>query len=264
MKQQILSHLPGDFPWQVHWFDTIDSTNDRAKAMAESGAPHGTVLIAGQQDKGRGRMGRSFSSPAGCGIYLSVILRPGCQAQQLMHLTCSAGVAMCDAVESVTGQRPGLKWINDLVMNGRKLGGILTELSVAPQTGMVRYAIVGIGLNCKQAPLDFPPEIRDIAISLETATGCCIDNAKMAAAMIAALFRMDQQLLSQQGKILSQYARDCVTIGKEIMVYKGEQSYPGKAVGIDSEGGLLVTFPDGTTQSVNSGEVSVRGMYGYL
>ena len=264
MKQNILSHLPGDFPWQVHWFDSIDSTNTRAKAMAEADAPHGTVLIAGQQTGGRGRMGRSFSSPAGQGIYLSVILRPDCQAQQLMHLTCSAGVAMCDAVESVTGQRPGLKWINDLVLHHRKLGGILTELSVTPDTGLVSYAVVGIGLNCKQKPEDFPPEIREIAISLETATGSCINNAKMAAAMVASLFRMDQKLLTRQEEILRDYARDCVTLGKDIIVHNADASYPGKAVGIDADGSLLVTLPDGSTQTVNSGEVSVRGLYGYL
>lgn len=264
MQPNIQSHLPEDFPWQVHWFDTIDSTNDRAKAMAENGAPHGTVLIAGHQTNGRGRMGRSFSSPAGQGIYLSVILRPNCRAEQLMHLTCSAGVAMCDAVELVTGHRPGLKWINDLVMRNRKLGGILTELSVAPDTGLVTYAVIGIGLNCKQTPENFPPEIRDIAISLETAVNHPVDTAKMAAAMVDSLFRMDQQLLTQQAQILAAYRQDCITIGKNILVHRADSTIPGKAVDIDEQGGLLVSFPDGTMRAVSSGEVSVRGMYGYV
>lgn len=263
MKQSILSHLSGDFPWQVHWFPTIDSTNDRAKAMAAQGAPHGTVLLAGHQTQGRGRMGRTFSSPEGMGIYLSVILRPGCHAEGLMHLTCAAGVAMCDAVQAVTGYRPGIKWINDLVTQGKKLGGILTELSVDPATGLVRYAIIGIGINCKQAQRDFPDDIRDMAISLETATGKPVDTAALAAAMIRSLQEMDTRLLTQQAAILSRYKGDCITLGKEIVLLRGDEKRYGTAVDIEPDGALRVSYPDGTTEAVSSGEVSVRGMYGY-
>ena len=105
MKEHVLQLLPGDFPWgeQLLFFDMVDSTNTLAKKLAAEGAPEGTVLIANSQTGGRGRMGRSFHSPAGTGIYLSVILRPGRPAEDLMHLTCAAGVAMCDAIESVTG-----------------------------------------------------------------------------------------------------------------------------------------------------------------
>ena len=261
MKQSILSHLPGDFPWQVHWFNTIDSTNEQAKIMAKQGAPHGTVIIAGHQSKGKGRMGRSFSSPEGMGIYLSVILRPACRAEQLMHLTCAAGVAMCDAIESVTGYRPGIKWINDLVAEGKKLGGILTELSIDPQSGVVQYAIVGIGINCCQCRADFPEDIRDIAISLKTATGQAVEPAVFAAAMIQSLEKID---LSAKAEILTAYQKDCITIGKEIVLLRSDEKCYGTAVGIDNDGALLVTFPDGTTQAVNSGEVSIRGMYGYV
>lgn len=261
MKQDILSHLPGDFPWQVHWFNTIDSTNDRAKTMAAQGAPHGTVLIAGHQTKGRGRMGRSFSSPEGMGIYLSVILRPACRAEQLMHLTCAAGVAMCNAVEAATGYRPGMKWINDLVANGKKLGGILTELSVDPKSGMVQYAIIGIGINCSQTQADFPADIRDIAISLESVTGQKVEPAVLAAAMLRCLQKLD---LAAKEEILAAYKKDCITLGKEIVVLQNEEKRYGIAIGIDKDGSLLVTFRDGTTQAVNSGEVSIRGMYGYV
>lgn len=264
MKQSILSHLPGDFPWQVHWFDTIDSTNDRAKAMAIQDARHGTVLIAGHQEKGRGRMGRTFCSPKGQGVYLSVILRPDCYARELMHLTCAAGVAMCNAVESVTGYRPGIKWINDLVADSKKLGGILTEMSIDPASGLVQYAIVGIGINCCQRPEDFPDDIRDTAISLESVTGQAADSSALAAAMIRSLQAMDQQLLSAQAEIMATYQADCITIGKEILLLRGEETSYGTAIGIDKDGALLVSFPDGTTKTVNSGEVSVRGMYGYV
>ena len=264
MKNTILSHLPGDLPWQVQWFNTIDSTNDRAKVMAQNGAPHGTVLVAGHQTKGRGRMGRSFSSPEGKGIYLSVILRPKRPVRELMHLTCAAGVAMCDAVESTIGLRPGIKWINDLVVNGKKLGGILTELSIAPGTDLVQYAIIGIGINCTQTPDEFPEEIRDIATSLLTATGKAPDMGRLAAAMIQSLYEMDSGLQQQKTPLMDAYRKDCVTLGAEVVVLKNDKKRYGSALDIDPEGGLLVQFRDGSRETVNSGEVSVRGMCGYV
>lgn len=264
MKNTILSHLPGDFPWQVQWFDTIDSTNDQAKIMARNGTPHGTVLVAGHQSKGRGRMGRSFSSPEGKGIYLSIILRPNCAAGQLMHLTCAAAIAMCDAVESTTGLRPGIKWINDLVVNEKKLGGILTELSMVPGSNRVQYAIVGIGINCSQAQEDFPEEIRHIATSLLTAAGKAPERSELAAAMIRALHQMDAGLLTQKDAVMAAYRQDCITLGKQIVVLRGDQKRYGTAIDIESDGGLLVQFDDESRQTVNSGEVSIRGMYGYV
>lgn len=264
MKNMILSHLPGTFPWQVHWFDTIDSTNTQAKEMARSGAPHGTVLIAGHQTQGRGRMGRSFSSPKDMGIYLSVILRPDCAAEQLMHLTCAAAVAMCDATENSAGIRPGIKWINDLVVNKKKLGGILTELSIAPGSDRVDYAVIGIGINCGQTPEDFPEEIRSIATSLLQITGKVPDRSALAAAMIHALMDMDSKLLQQQDAIMDSYRKNCITLGKEVVVLRGDEKRYGTALDVDYCGGLLVQFTDGSQESVNSGEVSVRGMYGYI
>ncbi|MBQ6840459.1 MAG: biotin--[Oscillospiraceae bacterium] len=138
MKQKILQKIPTECPWRdtLYWYDTIDSTNTQAKLLAQQGAPHGTVLIAGEQTGGRGRLGRTFESCAGMGVYLSVILRPNCAAEALMHLTCAAGAAMCEAVENVSGIRPGIKWINDLVVKKKKLGGILTELSVNPKPAL--------------------------------------------------------------------------------------------------------------------------------
>ncbi len=263
MKHKILSHLPGDLPWQVQYFDSISSTNDHAKHLAAQGAPHGTVLIADHQTGGRGRMGRSFSSPAGLGIYLSVILRPNCRACEIMHLTCAAAVAMCEAVHEATGFRPGVKWINDLVAGGRKLGGILTELSVTPDNGRVNYAIVGIGINCHQTPADFPENIRDIAISLETATGQSVDRCRLGAAMVKALWEMDKKLLTHKTSVMAAYKKSCVTLGKDVLLHRGEQTLQGTATDMDADGGLLVRLPDGSVTAVNSGEVSVRGLYGY-
>ena len=262
MKNKILSHLPGDFPWQVHWYHSIDSTNTRAKVLARDGAPHGTVLIAGQQTAGRGRMGRSFTSPSGLGLYFSLILRPACRAEELMHLTCAAGIAACHAVEEVTGYRPGIKWINDLVANNKKLGGILTELSVDAGTGLVNYAIIGIGINCNHTADDFPAELQDIALSLRTVTGKSVDIAALAAALIQQLKSMDSLLLTDRGAIMETYRKNCVTLGRQVKVI-GQETREATALNIDDEGGLIVRYSDGSIATVSSGEVSVRGLFGY-
>lgn len=266
MIQSILTYLPADFPWMhsIQYFTTIDSTNTFAKSLAAQGAPHGTVLIAGQQTGGRGRMGRSFHSPEGMGIYLSVILRPNCRAADLMHLTCAAGVAMCSAVENAAGIRPGIKWTNDLVYGRRKLAGILTELGLSPR-GTVDYAVIGIGINCCQTESDFPEDIRGIAGSLASVTGENIDRAKVAAALMDALYRMDQCLLTDQVSIIERYRRDCITLGQAVSVVRADGTvHHGTALDIDEEGALLVRFVDGHNEFVTSGEVSIRGMYGYL
>ena len=253
-------------PWQdsLLWFDTIDSTNTRAKELAAQGAPHGTVLIADHQTGGRGRLGRSFHSPAGTGIYMSLILRPNCPPSELMHLTCAAAVAACDGVEAACGIRPGIKWTNDLVFGKRKLAGILTELALSPD-GTVCHAVIGIGINCCQTEADFPEDIRQIAGSLHTVTGQKIDRAKVAAALLDELYRMDQLLLTDQKSIMDRYRANCITLGREISLVKADGSTRhGTALDIDEAGGLVVSFADGTCETVTSGEVSVRGMYGYV
>lgn len=266
MKETILSHLSSRYPWKehFHWLEETDSTNDRLKEMARQGAPHGTVLIADRQSGGHGRMGRSFHSPGGVGIYFSILLRPQCRPGELMHLTCATAVAMCEAVEKAAGFRPGIKWTNDLVYKKRKLGGILTELGLSSK-GTADYAIIGIGINCCQKEADFPPEIRTIAGSLSMVTGKKIDRSTVAAAMMEALYEMDKLLLNHKKEILEQYRRDCITVGQEISLLRvGEEVRHGKAIDIDEEGALVVAFSDGHTETVNSGEVSIRGMYGYL
>lgn len=265
MKQNILSNLSPEYPWadRFHWVSVTGSTNDDLKAMAKEGAPHGTVLMAGSQTGGHGRMGRSFHSPEDSGIYASILLRPGCAPTELMHLTCAVAAAMCDAVEDATGLRPGIKWTNDLVFEKRKLGGILTELGLNKK-GMVDWAIVGIGINCTQSEYDFPEDIRSIAGSLAMVTGVGIDRAKVAAAMMESLYAMSCTLFSGRFAMLRQYRRDCVTLGREVSILRGEDVTHGQAIDVDEEGALIVRYADGTVEAVNSGEVSVRGMYGYL
>ncbi len=263
MIDQLLSHLSPAHPWRdtIQYFDTIDSTNTHCKALALTDAPQGTVLIADHQTGGRGRMGRSFQSPGGMGVYMSVLLRPDCAPTELMHLTCAAAVAACDAVEQVCDIRPGVKWTNDLVIGQRKIAGILTELVHSPQ-GVC--AVIGIGINCGQQPSDFPEEIRDIAASLSMVTGQDVDRFALAAALTEALETMSRQLLTHRDAIMARYLENCITIGQDVSLLNADTVRHGHAEGVDDDGALIVRFPDGHTEAIASGEVSVRGMYGYI
>ena len=263
MIDQIKSFLPGDHPWQnqILWFDSLESTNTHAKQLARDGAPEGTVVIADHQTGGRGRLGRSFSSPAGLGIYMSVILRPDCLPEELMHLTCATGVYASLAVEKATAIIPSIKWANDLVLGNRKLGGILTEISVDPVTRKVEWAIIGIGINCSQQAEDFPDEIRDIACSLEMPPQ---NRALLIAQLICQLHTMRQELFSQKSSIMEDFCRRCITLGQRISIVRGDHAQHGKAITVGEDGALLVTLDDGQETWVSSGEVSIRGMYGYV
>lgn len=263
MLPHIQQHL-ADHPWcdRVHWYDEIGSTNDLARQMAYEGCPSGTCILAGKQTDGHGRMGRSFSSPAGMGVYLSCILRPNCKPEQLMHLTCAAAVAAADAVKDAAGIDCGIKWTNDLVVGTKKLGGILTALQIDPNTGLVSAAILGIGINCLQSKGDFPPELRDMATSLAMHTKRC-DPAVLAAALIRRLQQMDGQL-HERKQIMVSYKTRCVTMGKEVSWMAGDTLYHGTALDLDENGGLVLQLSDGTQKIAAFGEVSIRGMYGYL
>lgn len=265
MKEQILTHLSPAYPWKerLTCFTTIDSTNDQLRALAKAGAPAGTALVADHQTGGHGRRGRSFHSPEGVGVYLSLLLRPDCPPAALMHLTCAAAVALCDAVEAAAGFRPGIKWTNDLVYEKRKLGGILTEIGFNSR-GNVDWAIIGVGINCRQTIEDFPEDIREMAGSLAMVTGQDIDRAKVAAAMLEALHVMSGSLISGKEALLNRYRADCITLQRDVVLLRGDEKRYGHALDIDENGALVVRFTDGRTEAVNSGEISVRGMYGYL
>lgn len=262
MLSNIQNNLAGH-PWQdkIMWLDTIDSTNTYAKQLARSGAPEGTVVIADYQTGGRGRMGRSFSSPAGMGIYMSILLRPDCMPEDLMHLTCAAGVATGDAIFNIGKPAPNLKWANDLILHKRKLGGILTELSVNPLTRKVAWAVIGIGINCSQSEIDFPEEIRQMAISLDISPS---QRTQLIVELVRAFYNMRQHLFTTRQSIMEHFRHRCITIGQEISILRGEHVRHGKAVDIDDDGGLIVAFSDGHQETISSGEVSIRGMYGYL
>lgn len=263
MLQEIKDKLNNPWREKIQFFDTITSTNDVLKQLALQGAPEGTTLVADCQTGGRGRMGRTFLSPSGVGIYLSVLLRPNCKPTELMHLTCASASAACSAIEQTSGFRPGVKWTNDIVYNKRKLAGILTELGLN-QDGTTAYAIIGIGFNCNQQLRDFPPAIQDVAGSLKMVTGKETDRALLAAKMIEALYQMNRELISDRAGILARYRQDCITLGQEISLVRGDEIRHGKALDVDENGALVVRYEDGTIEAVNSGEVSVRGMYHYV
>lgn len=263
MKNEILSVLPGDHPWAeyLHIENCLPSTNLELKKLAETGAPQGTVVVAREQTAGRGRMGRTFHSPKDAGLYFSCLLRPACAPTELMHLTCAVGVAVCKAIEKATGVKIQIKWINDLVLGSKKLGGILTELSLSPKTGLVDYAIVGIGINCLQN--NFPEELSQIATSLLQYGSPC-SPGRLSAHLVEELEDLSRTLLSQKEAWLASYKSLCITLGKDVRVLTGGQAYGAVATDITPEGSLLVTLADGTEKVVSSGEASVRGLWGYV
>lgn len=242
----------------------VDSTNTRAKELAMAGEPEGLVVVADCQTAGRGRMGRAFQSPSGKGIYLSALLRPQLPPERLMSVTAMAGVAVCGAVEAVCGLSPGLKWPNDPVLNGRKLCGILTEMSLEAETGSLQYLVVGIGVNVLQAPGDFSPEVAAIATSLAAELGKPVSRPALAAALIARLDQLRTALVSGHTEAYwKEYRSRCVNLGKQVRLLSPAGEECGEAIDVDQNFGLVVRKDDGTVATIRSGEVSVRGLYGY-
>ncbi|MFI3312795.1 MAG: biotin--[acetyl-CoA-carboxylase] ligase [Eubacteriales bacterium] len=250
-------HLP---EWTV--LPEVDSTNNYLKQLAEAGAPHGTVVVSDCQTAGRGRLGRSFASPKGVGVYLSVLLRPEVAPGELLHLTAVAAVAGAEALEAVCGAKPGIKWTNDLIFGQKKVAGILTEMSLEAESGRVHYAIVGIGINCNQG--EFPAEIEQVATSIFLETGAKVDRSEIARQIGRGILAAYDTMWQEKASWMAKYAENCVTIGREISVVRGSEARRGRALGIDEDGGLIVLYEDGTRATVNSGEVSIRGMYGYV
>ncbi len=258
--EEVRAYL-SDSPWQVQVMEEVPSTNTLLKQLGHQGAPHGTVLIANRQTAGRGRLGRTFLSPAGMGLYLSALIRPDCAPRELMHLTCAAAVCVCDGVEAAFGFRPQIKWTNDLVVGTRKLGGILTELSLDPQTQKVAFAVIGVGINCNQREADFDPSIRPMACSARMVLGREADPAVLAAELVKALEALDW---TAPGPVLERYRADCMTLGRPVSIHRGEEIRHATALDIDAAGGLIVRYDSGERATVTSGEVSVRGLYGYV
>ncbi len=261
---ELLALLPARRLESVVCLETVDSTNNYLRTLAQNGAPDGQTVISNMQTGGRGRLGRSFFSPENKGVYLSMLMRPESLPAETSSITAWVAVAMCNAVESACGVRPGIKWVNDLVMNGRKICGILTEMSLENETAHIQYLITGIGINANHSETDFPEDIRHIASSIAAETGRKINRAGLAQAMILELDRLRADWPHEKQKYLAAYRRDCITLGKEVHFVQNGAEFIAFAKDIDDFFGLVIRFPDGRSGVLTSGEVSVRGLYGYV
>ncbi len=252
----------GTHPWaeRLIVLPETGSTNTALKQLAAQGAPAGTVLIADRQTGGRGRLGRSFDSPAGLGLYFSLLLRPEIEAAAVPHATLRAGLAAAEAVEVCTGLRPGIKWPNDLVVGSRKLCGILSEAGISAG-GRLDWLIIGIGVNVNQNPEDFPPALRETATSLRICEHP-VDRAALAAELMRQLLLLEADL-RDPARYLARYEERCITLHREVQLLQSGSAIPAYALGIAPDGGLRVQLTDGTEKIVGSGEVSVRGLCGY-
>ena len=259
----VLGRLPESRRDSVRVFASIDSTNTYLKREAMSGAPDGLCAVANEQTAGRGRVGRSFLSAPDCGVYLSMLVRPSCAAAECATLTSHAAVAVCRAIRKVSGAQPGIKWTNDILLGGRKICGILTELSLEGESGAVDSVVIGIGINVNNGPESFPPELRAIAGSIRSFTGVSVDRSALAAAVITELDEMLEQWKRDPRVYLEAYRDLCLTTGKEVRVLRGDQERIGFAEAIMDDFALLVRYPDGTEEALTGGEVSVRGLLGY-
>lgn len=261
---ELLALLPKERLERVVCLDTVDSTNNYLRTLAQNGASAGQAVIANSQSAGRGRLGRSFFSPGDSGLYLSYLLRPETSPEDTSAITARVAVAMCGAIERVCGVRPGIKWVNDLVLGGKKLCGILTEMSLESENAHIQYLITGIGVNVSHRAEDFPEDIRAVASSLFAETGVRVSRAQLACEMLKVLDLLREEWPNEKRKYLDAYRKDCVTLGKDVSFTRGGERFTAFAEDIDDDFGLVVRLPDGTRESLSSGEVSVRGLYGYV
>lgn len=253
----------------IRYFEEVDSTNTAAKRIAEeSGSAdwHGTVVVAEEQTAGKGRRGRFWSSPRGTGLFFSILLKPQIEPGNASMLTLVKGMATVKGIEQVTGLKPQIKWPNDVVLNGKKIVGILTEMSA--QIDYVNHIVVGTGINVHQA--DFPEEIAKTATSLklelqEAGRSVQISRAGLLGAVLFYFEQYYETYLQTEdlSALQEEYNSMLVNIGKGVRVLDPLGEYEGTALGIDSRGELLVDRGKEVSK-VSSGEVSVRGIYGYV
>lgn len=261
---EITSYLTKERTGQMFCYEVTDSTNTRLKELAQNGAPAGTVAIANEQTAGKGRLGRVFQSDKDTGIYMSMLMKPQGGLEHISEITAWVAVCVSRAIEKVVGITPGIKWVNDVVLNGKKICGILTELSVEGESGSIQYLIVGIGLNVHNKIEDFPEEIRQKASSIDEQTGRRVKRAQLAAAVIEELDTMFATWPEGKEKYLSYYRKHCVTTQKQVRLLRGKEERSGYAEEVTEDFHLQIRYEDGTREEVSSGEVSVRGLYGYI
>lgn len=247
---------------QIRYFSRIDSTNQYAKRIAEEGAPDGTLIIADEQTAGKGRSGRTWVTPPAEAIAFTLLLRPELSPDRISMVTLVMGLAVTNAVNSLYGVSAGIKWPNDVVIKGRKLCGILTEMSA--EVRQVNYIVIGVGINANLT--SFPEEIREIATSLRLELSRDINRAELIARVMAEFERLyaEFEVQGDLGAVMQEYNELCLNAGSKVRVLDPNGEYTGTSRGINSMGELLVETEDGKMQEVYAGEVSVRGIYGYV
>ena len=254
----------------IVYYDATDSTNLRIRELGDAGAPHGTLAVADRQTAGRGRRGRSWESPPGSSIYMSVLLRPDIPPDRAPMLTLVMALSVAEGIRQCieTGGDSGnsleiqIKWPNDIIINGKKLAGILTEMS--SQVDYINHVTVGVGINVNRT--EFPEEIRETASSLCLECGHTVKRAPLIAAVMERLednYDIFLRTLDLSG-LLERYSALLVNRDREVMVLGTKGQYRAYALGIKSTGELIVRREDGSTEEIFAGEVSVRGVYGYV
>ena len=239
----------------LHVFDSVDSTNLVLRQLANQGAPEGTVVISASQTSGRGRKGRSFYSPEGTGVYVSLLLKPKIAPDDATLITTTAAVAVCDAVEALSGEPAQIKWVNDVFMRGKKNCGILTEGSFDMESGQFEYAILGTGINVYTPAGGFPAEIEQIAGSVLTQPAPDGKN-RMIAEYLNRFLPLYRDLGS--AKISADYRRRSFVLGQMVNVIAGDRVTPARALDVDEKCRLLVEYADGRRETLSSGEISVK------
>ena len=233
----------------IYFAESTDSTNTRLKELARQGAPHGTVAAALEQTGGRGRLGRSFVSPPG-GLYLSILWRPEFSPEKAARLSCAGALAACAAIEEVWGLSPDIKWPNDLLLNDKKISGILTEAAWQESGGWV---IVGTGINVNTPA--FPEGLKDIASSLYLETGRRIEPEKLMAAFISRLDSVYRAWGEEGAPFLEEYRRRCITPGRDILIDHEGSRARVHALSVEDDYSLRIRWPEGREEKKSFGEI---------
>jgi len=253
--EDIKAEVKGQLGREIFFYETVGSTNAIAADLPEK-TPEGTVILAECQQKGRGRLGRLWLSPPGINIYMSVILRPDIEPRDTTLITLMAAVACALALRRVTGTLITIKWPNDLMVSGKKIGGILTEMKTA--RARIISVVVGIGININGDLASFPEEIRGIATSVKNETGRLFSRERIIAEILNEMTRWYRLVeVRDREALLSEWKRLTSTLGKEVMVISGQQTFSGYAESINNEGLLLLRLPSGELKSISSGDLTI-------
>ena len=251
---------PGKIGWRIHYFDEIDSTQEAARELAANGAEQGTAVIAERQSAGRGRLGRSWHSPAGVNLYTTIILRPPIPLSEVPRLSLVAGVAAAEALEREAPGLVALKWPNDVWLRGRKCGGIIAE-AVTDSRNELACVLLGIGININLAAEHIPEDLRGKATSLRIATGHPCDRIAIADSLFSLLdSRYMESLTRGFAAIRPAWERYSALTGKRVIVADAGRREAGVVKGIDADGALILDV-GGRERRVVAGEVTVEGAY---